>query len=107
MVVHGDDFTVLGPAANLDWFRGQISIRFEVKFRGRLGPESGDDKSIRILNRVVSWTSDGIEYETDQRHAEIIVQHWGLSANSKAVNTPSIKLPRENDNPLGREDPTA
>ena len=52
VVVHGDDFTVLGCEKQLDWFRRQISDKFEVKFRGRLGPEESDDKPIRILNRI-------------------------------------------------------
>ena len=69
LVVHGDDFTILGMEEDLDWFRRKISEVFEVKFRGRLGPAEGDDKCIRILNRVVEWTSGGIEYEADQRHA--------------------------------------
>ena len=55
IVVHGDDFTVLGFSGQLDWFRSKISERYEVKFRGRLGPEEHDCKSIRILNRVVTW----------------------------------------------------
>ena len=67
IVVHGDDFTILGQETQLDWFRKQIVERFEVKFRGRLGPSAMDDKSIRILNRVVTWTKEGIEYEADQR----------------------------------------
>ena len=37
-VVHGDDFTVLAQERQLDWFRERIAARFEVKFRGRLGP---------------------------------------------------------------------
>ena len=39
IVAHGDDFTVLGHEESLDWFRQKISEKFEVKFRGRLGPE--------------------------------------------------------------------
>ena len=95
--MHGDDFTVLASAVNLDWLFRQISERFEVKFRGRLGPEPSDDKAIRILNRVVSWTNDGIEYEADQRHAEIIVQHLGLNKSSKSVGTPSTKVLHEDE----------
>ena len=49
-VIHGDDFTLLGLSDNLDWFRDRITERFEVKFKARLGPERGDDKSVRILN---------------------------------------------------------
>lgn len=72
VVVHGDDFTVLGDEEQLDWFRTKIAERFEVKFRARLGPGERDDKTVRILNRIVTWTEEGIEYEADQRHAEII-----------------------------------
>ena len=100
LVVHGDDFTVLGSGTELDWFREKIKNRFEGKFRGRLGPANGDDKSIRILNRVVTWTSEGIEYEADQRHAEIIVQHLGLQGTSKAVATPSVKPLKIDETPL-------
>ena len=67
VVVHGDDFTVLAQEEQLDWFRREISRKFEVKFRGRIGPDIGDEKSIRILNRVVTWTTKGINYEADQR----------------------------------------
>ena len=61
-VIHGDDFTLLGHGNDLDWFREQISGNFEVKFRGRLGPGSDDDKSIRIPNRIAEWKQDAIHY---------------------------------------------
>ena len=38
VVIHGDDFTVLGNEVELDWFRECIQDKFEVKFRARLGP---------------------------------------------------------------------
>ena len=41
---------------SLDWFRKEIAERYQVTFRGRLGPEEEDDKRIRILNRIVEWT---------------------------------------------------
>ena len=43
---------------------------------------------MRVLNRFVHWTEEGIEYEADQRHAEIIIQELGLKEESKSVNTP-------------------
>ena len=49
-----------------------------------------DDKSVRILNRVVQYTKDGLVYEADQRHGEIIARELGLQANSKSVNTPGV-----------------
>ena len=66
VVVHGDDFTILGWEEDLDWYRNRIQERFEVKLRGRIGRDKEDDKSIRILNRIVTWFPDRIEYEPDQ-----------------------------------------
>ena len=60
-VVHGDDFTLLGNQEDLDWFRRMISEKYEVKFRGRIGPEEEDDKAIRLLNRVITWTKEGLQ----------------------------------------------
>jgi hypothetical protein len=90
-VIHGDDFTLLGNEHSLDWIRTMIQGRFEVKLRGRLGPDNGDDKAIRILNRIVTWDNHGIKYEADQRHAEIIIRQLGLSEESNSVVTPGIK----------------
>ena len=73
-VVHGDDFTIIGRSQDSDWLHQKISTRFEVKFKGRLGQGKGDDKEIRIINRIITLTEAGIEYEADQRHAEMIVQ---------------------------------
>jgi hypothetical protein len=62
-----------------------------VKFRGRIGPQQTDQKAIRILNRIVEWTKEGIVYEADQRHAEIIKDQMGMQNESKGVNTPGVK----------------
>ena len=86
IVVHGDDFTVLGGRKGLDWFRERIQEKFPVKFRGRLGPTDKDDKEIRILNRIITWTDEGILYEADQRHAEIIIMEMNLKSNSVFVS---------------------
>ena len=71
VVVRGDDFTALGWEEQLNWFRKKIQERFECKHRGRIGPSEKDLKEMRILNRIVCWKEDGIEYEGDQRHVEI------------------------------------
>ena len=47
-----------------------------------------DEKSMRILNRVVTCTNEGIEYEADQRHADIIINHLGLSDKDKQLGSP-------------------
>ena len=77
-----------------------MTNRYEVKVRGRLGPGSKDAKSIRILNRVLEWTSEGLVYEADQRHGEIIVQQLCLNNGSATLSTPGVKVKvSEDDNP--------
>ena len=58
--MHGDDFTLLGSDADLDWFENKIKEEFEVKVRGGLGPGGEDLKATRILNRIVELTVEGL-----------------------------------------------
>ena len=87
--VHGDDYVGIGSRADLAWFAERLKERFLIKVRGILGPASSDCRSIRILNRVLTWipatgsAPDTITYEADQRHADLIRQHYGLSGASK------------------------
>ena len=87
-VVHGDDFTVLGYAKDLDWFRQQISDKCTVKFRGRIGRQQADSKAIRILNRILDWTEEGIVYEADQRQVYSQIQR--PNRTSKQSQMPSV-----------------
>ena len=77
VMVHGDDFVSLGIEEEVNWFHSQMEAAYEVKIRGVLGPEEGDDKKIEILNRIVEWGEDGIRYEGDPRHAEAIIKAMG------------------------------
>ena len=72
-----DDFTILAQEANLDWFKQRMESKYEIK-HSRIGPGTNDNKTVRILNRVVEWTPNGITYEADSRHAEIIIRDNGL-----------------------------
>ena len=68
-VIYGDDFTLLGDEKALDWFRKEIKAEYACEFKARLGPDGNDDKSVRLLNRIVEWNNEGITIEGDQRHA--------------------------------------
>ena len=91
VVIHGDDFTALGFDKDLDWYRAEIQRKLQTKVKGRLGPGDGDQKEMRVLNRVIEWTPNGIKYEADQRHAEIIYQELGLKESSKRGSDPRNK----------------
>ena len=106
VMVHGDDFVSLGPAEEVKWLHEQMQDAYEVKIRGVLGAQAGDDKKIEILNRVVEWKSDGINYEGDPRHADAIIQAMGLKGG-KAASTPGAKVKDkddDNDVELGRQE---
>ncbi len=50
----------------------------EAKLKSRL--ERGKLGAARVLNRIVAVTEDGLEYEADQRHAEILMSDKGIDA---------------------------
>ena len=81
----------MGHKEQLNWFRQKISNKFAVNFKARLGPEKEDDKVTRVLNRLVEWKPDGIYYEADQRHAEIIINELGLNKDKAGISTPGRK----------------
>ena len=93
MVVHGDDFTALGLDEDLDYYETELAKNFELKIRGRLGEGCAGDNQIRILNRIVTLTAEGLTYEADPRHADLLCASMGLSDGAKAVLTPGVKEP--------------
>ena len=93
ITVHGDDFTITGPYQELQWLEEKFSGKYEIRSE-YLGPEGVCKPELRILNRVLRWTSTGIEYEPDQRHADIIIKDMGMM-NAKPVTTPGVAETKE------------
>ncbi len=65
---------------------------YSIKLIGIVGSGPGDMKEIRILNRLVRWTKDGIEHEADDKHVTTVVKGLGLQEDSKSVD---VALPTE------------
>ena len=89
MTVHGDDFTACGSDEDLAWLSARFKEKFEVTIQ-ILGPGPKHAQEVRILNRIVRWTKSGIDYEPDQRHAEMVIRDLGLE-QAKAVTSPGTK----------------
>ena len=107
--VHGDDFTTAGPKCELDKFEEQLEAKYELKKGGRLGPGASDCKELTVLNRVLRWTDEGIEYEADPRQAEKLLEGLSLDDGCKARATPGQKPLVDNlksDKALSVEDHT-
>ena len=87
VTVHGDDFTATGPMDSLQWLEEGLAAAWEVKSE-YLGPSSeGCKTEVRVLNRLLRWSAKGVEYEPDQRHADLVIEQAEI-ANYKPVATP-------------------
>ena len=80
----------LGTDEALNKYEAGLSKAFECKFRGRLGMEAHDMKEIRMLNRIIRITPQGLLYEADPRHAELLAKSMNLE-NCRHVATPGVK----------------
>ena len=63
-VIHGDDFLSSGARADLRWLKASLERKLDIKTTV-MGPAEGEVREMRILNRIVRWTEDGITYEAD------------------------------------------
>ena len=91
MTVHGGDFTTVGPKEDLDWLETEIQEHYELTIKPRMGPGPQDAKEAVILNRIIRWTSSGIEYEADPRQAEKLIAECGMT-DTNTVATPGLRL---------------
>ena len=103
--VHGDDFIADAGEKALDWMECEIKKRYECTVQPRMGPGAKDAKSGLVLNRVIHWKAEGLEYEADPRQVERLVADCGLGG-AKPVGTPGVKTTTadlEGDEPLRQE----
>ncbi len=67
--------------------------------------EPGQEREMKMLNRIVIMTKDGIEYEADPRHGELVVKMLGLE-DVNGVVTPGEKMEERESEPLGTGETT-
>ena len=73
---------------DFDWYTNELEKVFEIQIRERLG-EGTIDQETRILNRVVRITPNGVVYEADPRHHELLTGSFGLESGT-SVLTPGV-----------------
>ena len=72
-----------------------ITGKLEANVKLRSGPGKADGASMKVLSRKIHWTPVGIEYEADQRHAEMIVARLGLGTGNKGATSPGVARKKE------------
>ena len=93
---HGDDFLVAGELVDIQWLIKAMEGRYEMK-SSILGPEEGCVKEVKILNRCIRWTSKGLEYEADPRHAKAIIEALGLQGANPLSIPGAVNEEQEKD----------
>ena len=91
LVYHGDDIAAVSDDDVLKAFHITLSGSFEAKVIYLIGPEPGDDKEGLLLNRCISYTDEGIIWEADPRHTELVISELGLRG-AKGRNSPGHRL---------------
>ena len=98
-VVHGDDFILAGTDESLEWIQQNMHESFLMKVVGKLGRDQEVSKELRVLNRILRWTPQGITYEADPRHVELPIKEFSPTGGS--VKTAGTKVvDSEFDEPL-------
>ena len=82
VVVHVDDLLVEGGLAELRWLRDMLKDKYKIK--SAILEEDGE---LQYLGRSIRKTSQGIEWEADKKHVEILVREWDL-IGCKPCHTP-------------------
>jgi len=57
-----------------------------------MGSGVGEIREVVILGRTVGWTTEGIEYEADEKHRKTLMKRAGLEEGSKAAAGPVVKV---------------
>eukprot|EP00969_Alexandrium_andersonii_P120393 5322593-Alexandrium_andersonii.AAC.1 len=57
-----------------------MNEKFMCKVEGRLGGGSQDLQEVKLLNRIIRWTPEGLLYEADPRRAEQLLRDLPRSA---------------------------
>jgi len=84
VMIHVDDFMVIGSTSETQWFEDQIKDVYEITCT-TLGQKFSNE--VKYLNRTIRLTSAGLEVESDPKHVKVLMSEWGMQ-DCKGVETP-------------------
>jgi hypothetical protein len=86
IVVHVDDFLCTGTREQLQWLHDELRKSYDLKVN-LMGEAQDLSKEGNFLGRLVRWTTEGIEVESDPKHVEVLLSEWGME-QANGVETP-------------------
>jgi hypothetical protein len=105
-LVHGDDFTLVGPEAGPKHIEGRMKEWYELKVKAVLRPGPEDCKEVEVLSRIVRCTAEGYEYEADPKHRTKVMEALGFDDRSKGL-TVSGRVENESEESVELVGPAA
>ena len=100
--VHGDDITLKGPRKEVEKFMNDISKIYETKTQ-IMGGDPDMPKSVKVLNRTISWTTAGLWVEADPRHVSEVIKALGLE-KANVAPTPYARPDEEKNRGRAQEE---
>ena len=89
IMVHGDDFMAIGTDDDLKTTKTVLGNKYKLKVE-TLGSGKGDRQEVSILSKTIRSTKEGVGFEADPRHAELVIKELGLQ-EAKEGKTPGSK----------------
>ena len=79
----------------IKWLHESLGKEWMVVERGILGPPGTPNaiQDIRVLNRIISWKDEGIWWEPDSRHADLVVEILETKMGSEGRQGSKVKTP--------------
>ena len=74
VTVHG-----AGSKGSPELLKSVLESAWEIKAEFLRPQAARCSQEIRVLNRTLRWAGQGFEYEPDQRHAGLVIEHAGVS----------------------------
>ena len=101
--VHVDDFLCLANSKEMKWLEESLAKNFLLK-KEILGPGATETRTVNYLGREIRWTNEGLEYEADSKHVQILLQERQMTG-CRGVVSPGIKeVSTDDEEPLDAAD---
>ena len=91
VVVHVDDFLCSGELKDLTWLRTSLEKHYELK-----GEVLKPNSYVSYLGRRISWQTDGVSVEGENKYIEKMATDWNMEKCS-AVSTPGTSEDKRED----------
>ena len=75
-IVHGDDFTFLRFEDDATKIVEAMRVWYDLKVRGILGGETGNDEEVTILNRTMRWMGASSNTKLTRNMHRLLSKRW-------------------------------